>query len=450
MQGATSGVEPPAVACAGRGAALKTVSRLARRFVDIRKNELEPAFLLFSFWFLVILVFQILRPLKKGLFLEHLGAFVELYAKLSNIAVALLAVVVFTTLYNRLGSRRLVTTMCGFFMAAMLLFAVLLAESDPGTVTNWAFYLFGDAWSTLWVTTFWAYLNEMTETEQSKRLYGLIGGGGVIAGLIGNVVVWQLVKPWGTATLLLACAAATGLIGVLVWRTEAVAALPGAAIGRGRKTVEKSADKKKPNAAIEGAKLVFSSRYLLSIVMIMFLYELVSQVLDYQYATGAETFEGTGATQAFLGMVGTITNVISVITQFFLVSFVIRRFGITTALLVLPAAAFLSSGVYLAIPVVWAGALLTISDNAFNYSINQTAREMLFMPTSPDEQYKARAFSNMFVQRLGKGAAILMALVLNVLPIRYLSLVAMAVIAVWVGFAVSAGRRFDQLTAKLD
>ena len=75
---------------------MKAVSSIARRFVDIRKNEREPAFLFFCFWFLVILVFQVLRPLKKGLFLEHLGAYLELYAKLSNILVALLAVVVFT------------------------------------------------------------------------------------------------------------------------------------------------------------------------------------------------------------------------------------------------------------------------------------------------------------------------------------------------------------------
>ena len=429
---------------------MKTASMLARRFVNIRKNELEPAFLFFCFWFLVILVFQVLRPLKKGLFLEHLGADVELYAKLSNIAVALLAVIVFTALYNRLGSRRLVTTLCGFFIAALLLFASLLADANPGTVTNWVFYLFGDAWSTLWVTTFWAYLNEMTETEQSKRLYGLIGGGGVVGGLIGSVVVWQLVKPWGTGTLLLACAAVTAVIGALVWRAEAVAARPGAAIGRRPQTADSDVEKKRTNVALEGAKLVSSSRYLLAIVMIMFLYELVSQILDYQYSTSAEIVEGTGAKQAFLGMVGTITNVISVVTQFFLVSFVTRRFGITTALLVLPVAAFCSSGVYFALPVLWTGALLTISDNSFNYSINQTARETLFMPTSADEQYKARAFSNMFVQRLGKGAAILMALVLNVLPIRFLSLIAMGVIAVWIGFAVSAGRRFDELTAAPD
>jgi AAA family ATP:ADP antiporter len=135
-----------------------------------------------------------------------------------------------------------------------------------------------------------------------------------------------------------------------------------------------------------------------------------------------------------------------VITQFFLVSFIIRRFGMTSALLVLPVAMALASGIYFVVPVLWSGALLTISDNSFSYSINQTARETLFVPTSSDVKYKARAFANMFVQRFGKGVAIVMALALTAVPIRFLSILAGVVIAIWAGFAVYAGRRFDHMT----
>ena len=80
--------------------------------------------------------------------------------------------------------------------------------------------------------------------------------------------------------------------------------------------------------------------------------------------------------------------------------------------------------------------------------MNQTARETLFMPTSADIKYKARAFANMFVQRFGKGTAILMALGLAAIPIRFLSLLALAVITIWAGFAVYAGWRFDELTGE--
>jgi AAA family ATP:ADP antiporter len=201
----------------------------------------------------------------------------------------------------------------------------------------------------------------------------------------------------------------------------------------------------------EGGRLVVASKYLLAIAMITFLYEINSQILDYQYSSAAESLEGAGGTQAFFGRIGTIIGVISVFTQLVLVSFIVRTFGITTALLVLPAAMAAASGIYFVTPVLTTAALLTISDNSFNYSINQTARETLYVPTSDDVKYKARAFINMLVQRIGKGAAILMALgfgTMSNLPIRYLSILAFVVIAVWVGFAWYAGRRFDQLTAE--
>jgi AAA family ATP:ADP antiporter len=235
----------------------------------------------------------------------------------------------------------------------------------------------------------------------------------------------------------------TVALGLLSWRTERIAQAPNAAIERVQQKVR--AKTAPSNPALEGAKLVAASRYLLAITGIVFLYEVVSQLLDYQYSTAAESLQGAGATQAFFGQVGTIIGVISTGTQFFLVSFVMRSFGLTTALLVLPAAMGLASGVYFAVPVLWTAALLTISDNSFSYSMNQTARETLFVPTPSEVKYKARAFANMFVQRLGKSAAILMALVLSGVPVRNLSIPALLVIALWILLAVYAGRRFDDM-----
>ena len=101
-----------------------------RSFIDIRKGEAEPAALFFLFWYFAIVVFQALRPLKKGLFVEHLGADVELYAKLANIGVAILAVVAFTALYNRYGSRRLIPALCGFFVVALLAFILFRTQKS--------------------------------------------------------------------------------------------------------------------------------------------------------------------------------------------------------------------------------------------------------------------------------------------------------------------------------
>lgn len=431
---------------------MSSVRRVLRLFVDIERDEVEPALLFFVFWFLVIVVFWVLKPLKTGVFIDPLGdrgAEIELYAKLMNIGVAILAVWLFSLLYNRLGSRWLIFSLCGLFVGALLWFAgIIEAEAEPGAFKYWAFYLFGDAWTTIWVATFWAYLNEMTHTEQSKRLYGLIGGGGIIGGLVGTTVVATTVEDVGMSALLMGTVVATVILALITVRIEMLSARAGAAIGRDVGETRIVAKKEKTNAAIDGAKLVMASKYLFAIAMIMFLYEFASQILDYQFKNELESVEGAAETSAFFANIGIIINSVSIITQFFLVSLIIRKWGITTALLVLPVAMLISSGIYFAIPVLWAGSLLTVSDNSLNYSINQTSRETLFVPTSGDAKYKARAFINMFVQRFGKGIAILMALGLTAFPIRYLSFLAAAVIAVWAGFAWYAGRRFDEETGE--
>lgn len=430
------------------------MQRVLRLFVDVKKREVEPALLFFVFWFLVIVVFWILKPLKTGFFIEHLGARIELYAKLANIGVAILAVLAFSWLFDRLGSRKLILTLCGLFIAALLFFSTVMTTAGaPPESLNWGFYLFGDLWTTIWVATFWAYLNEMTESGQSKRLYGMIGGGGIIGGLVGTTMVATMVEGYGAGALLLMAAGLTLLLGLITVRIEMIAG-EGAAIGRGRsvdrlKAEEKAAPEKpekKGNAAIEGAKLAMASKYLFAIVMIMFLYEFASQILDYQFKTALEVIEGEEATSAFFAQIGIIMNAISIITQFFLVSLVMRKFGLKTALLVLPIAMLLASGVYFAVPVLWAASSLSVVDNSLNYSINQTSRETLFVPTSADVKYKARAFINMFVQRFGKGIAILMALGMSALPVRWLTIPAVVVLAIWSGFAYYAGKRFDEMT----
>ena len=100
-----------------------------RNIFDVRKGEMPVAALLFSFFFLVIAVFQMLRPLKKGLFVEYYGAHVELYAKLGNIVVAALAVMVFTFLFNRVSRRRLIYLLSVFFICCFVWLSFALSSA---------------------------------------------------------------------------------------------------------------------------------------------------------------------------------------------------------------------------------------------------------------------------------------------------------------------------------
>ena len=82
-----------------------------KAILDIKRDELPLALLMFSYFFLVITNFWILKPIKKAAFLTFYkkepfhffgaafdGPQAELFAKVGNMGVAFLAVVAFTRL----------------------------------------------------------------------------------------------------------------------------------------------------------------------------------------------------------------------------------------------------------------------------------------------------------------------------------------------------------------
>ena len=421
-----------------------------RTIFDFDRRELPVVVLLFFFFFLVIAVFQILKPLKNGLFVERYGANLELYAKLGNIAVAALGVMFFTWLYNRVRRDRLIYILCGFFLAGFAL--MIWALTNPKAWSIWSFYFLGDLESTLMVAAFWAYATDLSSTDQAKRLFGVIGGGGVIGGWVGISVAKVLLSQIGMEGLLILSA---GFMVALIVITAATEHLAGKTrrfrLVSGSISAAK-ADQQGPKlgAALDGARLVASSPYLLAIVVIMASYEIASQVMDYQFKLQTQALHGVTTTQAFMANVYFFANLLSVVVQFFLVSLIMRKFGIKPALLVLPLAILASSTAFMAVPTLIVSSLLVVSDNGFNYSIQQTARESLYVVTSRDEKYKARAFTNMFVQRFAKGIGIVGVLGLGVvgLAARWLSVITIVAMVAMISASIFAARRFAARSAE--
>jgi len=424
-----------------------------RAIFDFDRRELPVALLLFVFYFLIIAVFQILKPLKNGLFVEHYGADIELYAKLANIIVAAVAVAAYSLLYSKLRRNWLIYVLCGFFVVGFLV--LIWALRSPSALPIWAFYFLGDLETTLMVAAFWAYATDLTDSDQAKRLFGVVGGGGVVGGWVGISLAKVLLSRIGMAGLLFWSAVMIALVAIATavieyWTVKTRAfRLP----DQDKRPVKPEERKKSSwTSALDGARLVMVSRYLLAIALIMLFYEIASQLMDYQFKKQTEGLAGVEATQASMIDVYFYANMLSVFVQFFLVSLIMRKAGLTVALLVLPVAAIASSTAFLLVPTLLVSSFLVISDNGFNYSIQQTARESLYVVTSRDEKYKARAFTNMFVQRVAKGISIVGALGLAAAGIapRWLSLATIVVAVGMIAAGIYAGRRFREKSAELE
>jgi AAA family ATP:ADP antiporter len=135
--------------------------------------------------------------------------------------------------------------------------------------------------------------------------------------------------------------------------------------------------------------------------------------------------------------------------QLFLTSFVMTRLGLTVALSVLPLMVLLGSAGFLAFPALWLGSFLNTADNGFNYSINQSAKETLYVPTTRDEKYKAKAFIDMFVQRFAKVLAVGVSLAITTVfadfsIVRWLSVFTLLILLFWFLAVRYAGREFGE------
>ncbi|GHD32637.1 NTP/NDP exchange transporter [Parahalioglobus pacificus] len=422
-------------------------------FMDVRRGEWPLALSMFCYFFLVISSFWILKPLKKGLFIQYyddrgftfLGtvfnaAQAELLAKVLNMVVAFIAVVVFSALSRQLRREKLSFVFTGFFVACYVLFVQLLHQPGPGTV--WSFYLFGDLFSTLMVATFFAFLNDSVRPDTAKRLYGLVGLGGVAGGVFGTTVLRLNIERFSNGEWLWVCTGFALLILIAAAYASRYVQVE----------IEPSApdpEQGSANPATEGALLVMRSPYLLSIVAIVGLYEVISTMVDFQFTSTIAHYLSGPEIGAQFALVFSITNWVSLFVQLFLTGLVMSRFGVGIALIVLPCAIALGSSAFLLFPVLWVGSLLNTADNAFSYSINQSAKEALYVPTSQAEKYRAKAFIDMFVQRFAKAIAVVVSLGLTLMfsdfeSLRYLSVITLVLLAVWLWAATYAGRRFAE------
>ncbi|MCC7431174.1 hypothetical protein IT568_10050 [bacterium] len=423
---------------------------------SVPKTELPRSLMMSFVFFLVITVFWILKPIKKSLFLSFykesgftfLGINFnaeqsELLAKILNLVVAFFAVWAFSLLANKFRREKLVYIFSAFFILTLVVYSQLI--SLPSDVTVWTFYLYGDLFSTLMVATFFAFLNDSVTPENAKKLYGLIGFGGVFGGVFSTTTLKTLQKAevLSSEGFLLASAGVMVLIILFSFFASKKVSL---------KLVTEAIEKKtKENPALEGGKLVFSSKYLLSIVAIVGLYEMVSTIMDFQFSSAIVNLVPKEKIGDAFATAFAATNIVAMIVQLFFTSFVMNRFGVGIALLVLPVCALSGSVGFLFFPSVLTGSLLNTADNGFSYSINQSAKETLYVPTSQDEKYKAKAFIDMFVQRFAKALAVGFSLLITLIftdfsTIPYLSVLSVVLLLLWILAVRFAGRKFEELT----
>ncbi|HIC25828.1 MAG TPA: hypothetical protein EYO82_07960 [Gammaproteobacteria bacterium] len=440
---------------------------------DHFSNGKKIAFTVVMFLYinLALTIFWILKPLKKSLFIglydgdqtfklgsmEMLGSSAELLAKGMNLLIAFM-LVVFLTLVTRLAKRQRLTYCCMGLIIAMT-FYFSLQINEPSESTVWLFYWFGDLYISLMLAAFFSFLHDTVDLRNAKRLYGFIVLGAVSGGAIGSTYFRGWIEEMNNQQWLHMIIG----IGVVICLLAFAAGWMAKSIPHHEpKPSPNDVPKKKFNAAIEGASLVFKSRYLIAIAGIVGFYEITSEVLDYQFTAMTERFVPKEDIGSHFGTVYAIGNIAALVVQLCFSVFAagFPKYRIHWILLALPLAVALSSLFFIIAPILLAASLLKISDSTFAYSVNQTGRETLYNPLSRQEKYVARAFVEVFIQRTGKVAALLIAFLVpmflntrneagqletNLLGLQLLGGFTCIIVAIWFYCVKIVGRKFESL-----
>jgi AAA family ATP:ADP antiporter len=446
---------------------------MSRRGGDVRRSALERTLSLFAEVkageglvcllltldiFFVLTSYLIAKVVREPLILAGGGAEVKSYSSALQAVVLVLFLRVYALLVAHFPRRRLINTVTIFFAACLVGFYALYGMGVPIGVV---YYVWVGIFSLMVIAQFWAFANDVYTAEQGKRLFVIIQFGASAGGVFGPLLARALIERLAVNDLLLVSAALL-LVSLAIGNVVEARYLR-----RGARAAEPAPEAEPVMSRAGAFRVVFRSRYLLMIAMIILLTNWVNTTGEYVlgkavYNAASDESVRAGLAEAqreaavetsigrFYAEFFSIVGLVGLLAQLFVVSRVIRYFGIKVAILFLPA---LAMGAYVTIamfPVLAVIRWPKVAENATDYSLNNTVRHILFLPTTREEKYKAKVAIDSFFVRAGD---VLSALVVFVgvtflgFGIRHFAAFNLALIAVWVAFAYWTGRENQRLAA---
>jgi AAA family ATP:ADP antiporter len=409
-----------------------SVQKTLKKLFNVQPEESGSALLLFFYFFLITAAGYIILTVKISLLLYTLSARKLPYAYLLTAVMIGFVVSLNSRLMQAMKREKYVMLTTLFFTFNLILFWILFQLG-----WKWLpllFWFWEDVFLGTSVSQYWILVNDFYHPRQAKRLVGFLVSGGLLGGVAGSFVSSRLAPVIGTENLLLICPLLL-ILGLFIIKTIH------RTIKRTAKEEKKPKETKKTSEAgfVASIRMIKSNRHLLLLVGIVCLGIIVATMIDFQFNTVVDSsFPDKDAKTSFLGTFFTVLLVLSSLLHIFTTNLILKKFGLRTALLIAPICLLFGSLAIFLLPLslhlFWA-IYLKGADKSLAHSLNQSVRELLFIPVPPEVKYKSKVFIDMFVSKFSKGiAAIIQIVFLTVFGFTYkhFSVLSILFIAAWI------------------
>lgn len=393
--------------------------RILSRVVEIKPGEEIIAILLFLFFFLITAPYNFIKPLRNAYFLEMRGPLDLPIAYLLTAILVGFVVALHSKLQVKISRQLLIVSSLFFFILTCFLFWILFPRE-----WNWlplAFWVWANIFIAVLMAQFWITVNDVLNPREAKRLIGFFGSGGILGGIVGGISTGFLVrtKLMESQDLLLIASGMLIACGFIVYITF---------MWQRKKQLIIEEDKKAKGIREEpqrvGFKVCFDTVrknfYLKLLGAVVAITWVVSVLIDFQFnSVIAVKIPALENKTSFFGFFNSGILILPFFLQLFLTSNLIKRFGIRFSLLLFPVTLLLCAvgiGVFpflLAGSIIYFGIIIKGSDKSLSFTINQSVRELLYIPVSPELKYKAKIFIDIFINRFSKGIGAVILLILT-------------------------------------
>src|SRR5579859_227461 len=416
-------------------------------FAEVRDGEAPTALLLTLNVFLLLTAYYLLKVAREPLILLGGGAEVKSYAAVGQSILLVPVAAIYGSLAARMGRMALIAWVTLFFAANLVVFWLLGSRGVPLGIP---FFLWVGIFNLTVVAQFWSFAADLYTEEQGKRLFAIVGVGSSVGAVAGAWVADELLF-LGPFNLMLVAAGILLVCLGLTWITNRREA--GRALARGERKGHDDA----PLSGADGFSLVLRDRYLLLFAGMLFVLNWVTKtgdyVMDRRLVTTAHDLVQTHGLPA-LAYVGAFkaryflwVNGLGVVIQLLAVSRIIKYLGLRTALVIMPFASLAGYGTAFIAPLLSVILVARVVESSLDYSLSNTVRQALWLPTSRAVKYKAKQVIDTFVVRAGDVMSALLVWLGSRAALSDRGFLGANIIlsALWLGFAVLLGRAYQQL-----
>lgn len=438
------------------------MSGLASRLLNFRKGELPLAVLSALFYFCVLCGYFFLRPVREAMGVSR-GMDDLRWLFVGTSIVSLVVVLLFGGVVSRLDRRRFIPIGYFFVMACLVIFSGLLIidalagggliGTDAGTTTSlvvgYTFYMWLSTINLFVNSLFWAFMVDVFNVDQGKRMFAFIGIGGTLGALAGgwaaNVISGMTESVFLPPGLMLLGAAFFGVSIAIMLKLDSLAL----ASEHSQLTVESAraaatqAREKIGGNAWDGITEILRSPYLLGIAAYIVLMAISNTLIYFTQAAviseATDTFSQRVESFALFDMA---TQLATLITQIFITTHLIKRLGVGLTLTIMPLVTVAGFAVLAIWPIYGVMLIFAALHRAARYAVSRPARETLFSVVPPAEKYKAKPIIDVFLYRGGDiaGAGLEGGLRAIGLGIGGLAGAAVPLAAVWAVLCIALGR----------